>query len=150
MDIQIHCWKESLGVVETRYFDSKFLKRPKAENLYYKALNNCVGIVALVFLMLCLFRATNKVLFKFRVMIINFFEQKTKNPPRTPLFYGLPKVHKPDCPLRPIVSANDSPTENISSYVNHFLQRYMKALPSYIKDTRHFLSEILNLPNLPE
>ena len=73
-----------------------------------------------------------------------------KNPPRTPLFYGLPKVHKPDCPLRPIVSANDSPTENISSYVNHFLQPHMKALPSFIKDTKHFLSEILNLPNLPD
>ena len=36
-----------------------------------------------------------------------------KKPPRTPLFYGLPKVHKSDCPLRPIVSANDSPTENM-------------------------------------
>ena len=36
-----------------------------------------------------------------------------KKPPRTPLFYGLPKVHKPDCPLRPIVSANDFPTENM-------------------------------------
>ena len=76
MDIQIRYWKESLGVVETRYFDFKFLKRPKAENSYYKALSNCVWIVSLViFEMLCLFRATNKVLFKFRVMIINVFEQ---------------------------------------------------------------------------
>ena len=67
------------------------------------------------------------------------------------MFYGLPKVHKPDCPLRNIVSsANDSPTENISSYVNHFLQPYMKALPSFIKDTKPFLSETLNLPNFPE
>ena len=73
-----------------------------------------------------------------------------KNPPRTPLFYGLPKVHKPDCPLRPIVSsANDSPTENISSYVNHFSQPYMKALPSFIKDTKHFLSETLKPPQPP-
>ena len=75
MDIQIRYWNESLGVVETRYFDFKFLKRPKAENSYYKALNNCVGFVSLVFEMLCLFRATNKVLFKFRIMIINVFEQ---------------------------------------------------------------------------
>ena len=72
------------------------------------------------------------------------------NPPRTPLFYVLPKVHKPDCLLRPIISANDSPTENISSYVNHFLQPYMKALPLFIKHTKHFFSETLNLPNLPE
>ena len=73
-----------------------------------------------------------------------------KNPPRTPLFYGLPKVHKPNWPLRPIVSANDSPTENISSYVNHFLQPYMKAHQSFTKDTGHFLSDTLYLPNLPE
>ena len=50
-----------------------------------------------------------------------------KNPPKTPMFYWLPKVHKLDCPLRHIVSsANDSPTENISSYVNHFLQHTWK------------------------
>ena len=61
----------------------------------------------------------------------------TKNTPRTPLFYGLPKVHKPNCSLRPIASANDSP-ENISSYVNHILQSYMKAVQSFTNDTRHF------------
>ena len=32
MDIQIRYWNESFGVVETCYFDSKFLKRPNAEN----------------------------------------------------------------------------------------------------------------------
>ena len=41
MDIQISYWNESLGVVETHYFDSKFLKCPNAENSYYKALSNC-------------------------------------------------------------------------------------------------------------
>ena len=40
------------------------------------------------------------------------------------------------------------PTENI--YVNHFLQPYMKVLPLFTKDTRHFLSDTLNLPNLLE
>ena len=63
----------NLGVVETCYFDSKFLKLPNAENSYYKALSNCVGIVSLVFEMLCLFRPTNKV----RVMIINFDRTKS-------------------------------------------------------------------------
>ena len=36
MDIQIRCWNETLSVVETRYFDSKFLKRPNVENLTAK------------------------------------------------------------------------------------------------------------------
>ena len=34
----------------------------------------------------------------------------TKNP-RTPIFYMLPKIHKPNNPGRLIVSACDSPTE---------------------------------------
>ena len=33
---------------------------------------------------------------------------------RTPLFYGLPKIHKPGCPLRPIVSGCDGPTDHLS------------------------------------
>ena len=42
IDIQIRYWNESLDVVETRYFDSKFLERHGAENSYHKALSNCV------------------------------------------------------------------------------------------------------------
>ena len=49
MDIQIRYWNESLGVVETRFFYCKFLICPNTENSYYKAVNNCVGIVSLVF-----------------------------------------------------------------------------------------------------
>lgn len=33
MDIQTQYWEESLSVVETCYFDSKFLKRCNSENL---------------------------------------------------------------------------------------------------------------------
>ena len=69
--------------------------------------------------------------------------------PRTPLFYGLPKIHKPDIPLRPIVSANESPTENISAFVDHICQPLMKALPSYIRDTKDFLRKVLNIRQLP-
>ena len=39
----------------------------------------------------------------------------------TPLFYGQPKIHKPDCPLRPIVSGCDDPTANLSPYITHFI-----------------------------
>ena len=53
MDIRIRYWNESLGVVETRYFDSKFLTPPPpplthTTNSYYKAFNNCVGTVSLL------------------------------------------------------------------------------------------------------
>ncbi|XP_064464684.1 uncharacterized protein LOC135375987 [Ornithodoros turicata] len=34
-----------------------------------------------------------------------------------PRIYGLPKIHKPGCPLRPIVSFIGSPTYNLSKYL---------------------------------
>ena len=42
----------------------------------------------------------------------------------TPLFYGLPKVHEPDCPLRPIVSGCDGPTDHLSAYITHFITHF--------------------------
>ena len=72
------------------------------------------------------------------------------NPARTPLFYGLPKVHKPNIPLRPIVSACDSPTDQLSNYVTHFIQPLVETLPSYIRDSKHFLHLRESLPPLPE
>ena len=61
--------------------------------------------------------------------------------PRTPEFYMLPKIHKPQRPPpgRPIISGNDSPTERISQLVDHFLQPCVPTLPSYVKDSSHFL-----------
>ena len=68
---------------------------------------------------------------------------------RTPLFYGLPKICKPGCPLRPIVSGCDGPTDHISAYVTHFIQPIASNLLSYIKDTNYFLNLIEKLPPLP-
>ena len=71
-------------------------------------------------------------------------------PAHTPLFYGLPKVHKPNIPLRPIVSACDSPTNQLSNYVTHFIQPLVEILPSYIRDSKHFLQLLESLPPLLE
>ena len=72
------------------------------------------------------------------------------NPARTPLFYGLPKVHKPDISLRPIVSACDIPNDQLSNYVTHFIQPFVETLPSYIRDSKYFLQLLESLPPLPE
>ena len=53
------------------------------------------------------------------------------NPARTPLFYGLPKIHKPNVPLRPIVSACDSPSDQLSNYVTHYIQPLVETLLLY-------------------
>jgi peptide-methionine (R)-S-oxide reductase len=61
--------------------------------------------------------------------------------PRTPKFYMLPKIHKNKLPPpgRPIISANDCPTERISALVDHILRPYVVRITSYVKDTTHFL-----------
>lgn len=73
---------------------------------------------------------------------------KPPNPPRTPQFYLLPKIHKQNNPGRPILSANSCPTERISEFVDYFLQPLVNALPSHIKDTPHFIDSISSLPPL--
>ena len=48
-------------------------------------------------------------------------------PARTPFLYGLPKIHKPNISLQPIVSACDSPTDQLqtmSSTSYNLLWRY--------------------------
>nr|XP_055053666.1 uncharacterized protein LOC129438772 isoform X1 [Misgurnus anguillicaudatus] len=62
--------------------------------------------------------------------------------PVTPVLYTLPKIHKSykDIPMgRPIVAAIGSLTENISAFVDYFLQPLVINLPSYVKDSMDFL-----------
>ena len=72
--------------------------------------------------------------------------------PRTPAFYLLPKIHKNvrPPPGRPILSANDSPTERISAFVDHFLQPMVPLMKSYVKDTTDFIKKIESLDSQPE
>ena len=63
----------------------------------------------------------------------------TPKPARITVFYGLTKVHKPNIPLGPIVSACDSPIDLLSNYITNFMQLFVKILPSYIQDCKHFL-----------
>ena len=66
-------------------------------------------------------------------------------------FYILPKIHKnKDNPYgRPIVSASSHPTERISEFDDYQLNPLVLKLPSYIKDTTHFLQKLDSLPELP-
>ena len=64
------------------------------------------------------------------------------NPPRTPEFYSVTKIHKPTITARPIISDCDEPTEKISSFVDTLLQPISKAQKSYLKDTTDFIDFI--------
>ena len=83
-----------------------------------------------------------------------YIDEETKqyllpNGPKPGCFYILPKIHKQGNPRRPIVSSNGLPTEHISEFVNFHLQPLVSKLPSYVKDTNHFLNILLTLNNLP-
>ena len=45
------------------------------------------------------------------------YERLRSSAGKTPLLYGLPKIHKPDTPLRPIVSFIHSPTYQLSKHL---------------------------------
>eukprot|EP00061_Rhincodon_typus_P001998 g16349.t1 len=55
--------------------------------------------------------------------------------PHTTRFYLLPKIHKPGCPGRPIVSACSCPTEIISTYLDCIFSPLVQEVPTYICDT---------------
>ena len=56
--------------------------------------------------------------------------------------YGLPKIHKPDVPLWPIVSAIGSPTYNLVKHLIELLQLYIGQTETYVWDSSHFLEKI--------
>ena len=64
--------------------------------------------------------------------------------------YFLPKIHKPNNPGRPIVSACSCPTELISSFLDYVMAPLVKDLPSYIKDTKHAVQIFQNINSLQQ
>ncbi|XP_041989067.1 uncharacterized protein LOC121740442 [Aricia agestis] len=59
-------------------------------------------------------------------------------PVQPPKLYGLPKIHKRNIPLRPIVSQIDSPTYNLAKHVAGVLRPLVGKTPSFVKDSVHF------------
>ena len=90
-----------------------------------------------------------------RLLIDDEIEEDTYNylvphHSRPARFYILPKIHKnkDNPPGRPIISASFHPTERISEFVDYQLNPLVPKLPSYIKDTTHFLQKLDSLPEL--
>ena len=83
---------------------------------------------------------------------LNCYSYLTPETTKPGRFYMLPKIHKNKLPPpgRPIVSASGSPTERISEFLDHFLQPLLVTIPSYVKDTTHFLRILSELPPLPQ
>ena len=58
----------------------------------------------------------------------------------TPLLYGLPKVHKPGVPLRPIVSFFSSPTYQLSKHLSMILAPLIGNSDSHVQNSTKFSS----------
>ena len=51
-------------------------------------------------------------------------------------FYGLPKIHKANCPMQPIVPACGTSTYNLAKYLTKILKVYIGHSSSFVKDSK--------------
>ena len=63
-----------------------------------------------------------------------------------PRFYGLPNIHKPGFPLRPIVSFIDSPTYMLSKHLAQILSPMMGKTDFTVKNSVEFCEQMKNIP----
>ena len=61
---------------------------------------------------------------------------------RTAELYGLPKDHKRDMPLRPIVSACDDPLDKLTWLLERVVNQLLPYVPAHLKNTSQFLEKL--------
>ncbi|CAK1595730.1 unnamed protein product [Parnassius mnemosyne] len=64
---------------------------------------------------------------------------------KPPRLYGLPKIHKLNASLHPIVSQIDSPTYNLAQHLAKILSPLRGHTRAHTNDSYHFVSEIKDL-----
>ena len=67
------------------------------------------------------------------------------NNTRFPEFCGLPKDHKQNLPLRPVVSACDSPVTGISIILERILHQLLDFAPAHLPNTNEALDDICTI-----
>ncbi|UYV69423.1 hypothetical protein LAZ67_6003537 [Cordylochernes scorpioides] len=75
------------------------------------------------------------------------FLSNLSSPHNEPYIYGLPKTHKPETPLRPIVAFFSSPTAPLSRFIANFLKPFLQLqnAPFSIANTQTFIGEVLKI-----
>ena len=66
-----------------------------------------------------------------------------------PKLYGLPKLHKPNIPMRPIISFYGSPTYQLSKYLTTVLQALTDQSRHKLQSTEDFIDAI-KTPQIPD
>jgi hypothetical protein len=83
----------------------------------------------------------NSVLLKKSSVAEKVYQQVRPQGSRPPRLYGLPKIHKPGVPLRPIVNAIGSPTYRLAQHLAHLLSSHTEHSPHHIKKLHRIFSE---------
>ena len=69
----------------------------------------------------------------------NTYYQLHSSAGQVPRLYGLPKVHKQDVPLRPIVSFVSSPTYQLSKFLTSLLSPIVGLSDHHVRNSQHFV-----------
>ncbi|XP_072021093.1 uncharacterized protein [Amphiura filiformis] len=62
-----------------------------------------------------------------------------------PKFYGLPKIHKPHAPLRPIVSCVDSVTYNVAKHIAYIIGPLVGKSKHHIVNSQDFVNKVSDI-----
>ena len=65
-------------------------------------------------------------------------------------FYDVPKIHKNNMPMHPIVSACGTATYNTAKFITKILHNYCGKTSSFVKDSTDFIKKIKHLSINPE
>ena len=68
----------------------------------------------------------------------------------TPQLYGLPKIHKPEVPLRPIVSSIDSPTYNLAKFLTRIISPLADKTSTFVQDSGDFVEKARSIDRKKE
>ena len=66
-----------------------------------------------------------------------------------PKFYGLPKIHKLDTPLRPIVSSCGYVTYGVAKELGKILEPLVGKSPHHINSTQDFVEQVKHITLAP-
>ena len=67
----------------------------------------------------------------------------------SPQFNGIPKIHKCDTPLRPIVSSCGSATDGVAKELTKILKPFVGKSPHHINSTHDFVEQVKHINLAP-
>ncbi|BHF84208.1 hypothetical protein SprV_0902735800 [Sparganum proliferum] len=65
-------------------------------------------------------------------------------------FYGLPKIHKPNVPLRPIVAPKGTPTYGLTKWLTKHLKKLTEGSEHTAASSTHFLEKVRDVTIAPD